>query len=250
MYMSKINNIYIKKAKKKRFIRKFITSILVLIIVGGIFIFKTDVFTINSVECLGDNILTKDYVIEKTDSLKGENIFTLSKSDVEKMLNENPYVKSISIKKEFPKSLVIEVTEASGLYYINENGNYGIVSKELVLLERVPSVEGKGLIEIRGIDISGKNLGEKIDENTRINKLLEEIYNEEEIIRKNEEDFSIIALDIKELSQIKAYLNNIEVILGSDENIRTKMSNAIKVYKSGLVTEYINVSFDGSPQYK
>lgn len=250
MCMGKINNIYIKKARRKRFIKKFLTSILVLIIAGGIFIFKTDVFIINNVECIGDNILTKDYVLEKTKVLKGENIFKVKQKDVSKVLNENPYVKSISIKRQFPKTLLIEVTEASGLYYINEDGNYGIISKELVLLERVPSIEGKSLIEIRGMDISGKNIGEKIDKNTRINKLLEEIYNEEEIIRKNEEDFSIMAIDIKELSQIKAYLNNIEVILGSDEDIRNKMNNAIKVYNSGLVTEYINVSFNGSPQYK
>ena len=250
MYMSKKNNIYIKKAKRRRFIRKLFISILVFIIIGGILIFKTNFFIINKVECSGDNLLTKDYILEKTESLKGENIFSVNQSSIEKLLMENPYVKTISLKKKFPKSLVIDVTESSGLYYIGSEGDYSIISKELVLLEKVTSVEGKGLIEIKGIDITGKNIGDKIDENTRIEHLLEEFYKEEEVIRENGEGFSITAIEIKDLSQIKSYINQIEVRLGNDENIRTKMSNAIKVYKSGLVTEYINVSFDGSPHYK
>lgn len=250
MYMSKTNNIYIKKAKRKRFMRKVCTSILVFIIISGVLIFKTNIFIISSIECLGDNLLTKDYVLEKAESFKGENIFTISKNDIEKSLKENPYVKSIIIKKKFPKSLEIDVTESSGLYYIKGEGDYSIISKELVILEKVPSVEGKGLIEIKGIDITGKNLGEKIDDNTRTENLLEEFYKEEEVIRENKEEFSITSIEIQDLSKVKAYLNNIVIILGSDENIRTKMSNAIKVYKSGLVTEYINVSFEGSPHYK
>jgi len=250
MYMSKKNNIYIKKAKKRRFIRKLFISILVFIIISGILMFKTNIFIINNVEYSGDNLLTKDYVLEKTESLKGENIFSVSQSSIEKLLMENPYVKTVSLKKKFPKSLVIDVTEASGLYYISNDGDYSIISKELVLLEKVTSVEGKGLIEIKGIDITGKNIGDKIDENTRIENLLEEFYKEEEVIRENGEGFSITAIEIKDLSQIKSYINQIEVRLGNDENIRNKMSNAIKVYKSGLVTEYINVSFDGSPHYK
>ena len=248
--MSKKNNVYIKKARRRRTIKRFIIFAFILMISGWYIIFRTDIFKITTVECVGDNLLTKDFVTQKVESLNGENLFSVSEQDVEDLLKENPYVKSITVNKKYPKSLVVSVTEASGLYYINEGSSYGIVSKGLVLLERTSSIEGKKLIEIKGIDITGKTLGEKIEDNTRVEKLLEEFYKEEEIIRKNEEIFSINSIEIKDLSQIKANFGQIVIILGNDEDIRTKMSNAIKVYKSGLAKEYINVSSNGSPSYK
>jgi cell division protein FtsQ len=250
IFMSKKNNVYIKKAKRKRIVKRIIFFLVLFLIVAGFVIFKTDTFTVKSVECTGDNLLTGSFVTDKVQSANGKNIFTIDEADLEKELKENPYVNKVEFSKNYPNKLVVKITEASGLYYINEGSSFAIISKDLVLLERVTSIEGRELIEIKGIDIQGKNIGEKIDDSTRTEKLLDEFYKEEEVIRKNGENFSINAVEIGDLSQIKAYFGKITVFLGSDENIRTKMSNAIKVYKSGLVKEYINVSFEGSPSFK
>ena len=45
-------------------------------------------------------------------------------------------------------------------------------------------------------------------------------------------------------------INNIKVFLGNSNETRTKMSDAVLVYKSKLPKEYINVSFNSSPDFK
>lgn len=248
--MAKTNNIYIKKARKKRMIKKIFIAIIFVIISVGIFITKTNTFKIDEIECAGESLVTKDYIVETSEQLKGKNIFFTTKHDVNEILKANPYVDNIEIVKEFPRKLVINVREKKGLYYINDGTNYNIISSELVFLEKLDSIEGRELIELKGIDTSDKKIGEKISDDTRVQKLLEEFYKEEEVIKNKAEEFSIVSIDLSDLSNIKLYLNDILVYLGRDENIREKMGKAINVYKSGVVTEYINASFKGTPDFK
>ena len=48
----------------------------------------------------------------------------------------------------------------------------------------------------------------------------------------------------------KFEVGNIKVYLGNDQDIRKKMSDAIQIYKSGRVTSYIKVGFEGTPDFK
>ena len=250
MVMAKVENAYIRRARRKRLIKRQIILFIFLIICGVIFVTKTDVFKINNIKCTGEVLLTEDYILSQTGDLVGNNIFSINKKDIEKGLKGNPYVKSITIKRKLPKTLVIDVAEKKGLYYIKGGSNYNIISSELVLLESLESIEDKKLIELIGLEGGNVELGEKVADNTRLQNLLEEFYKEEEVIKNKEEDFSITAIDVSDLSKIKVYLNEIEIRIGSDENVRGKMSNAINTYKSGLVTEYIDASFNGTPDFK
>ncbi|MGG7176151.1 cell division protein FtsQ/DivIB [Clostridium paraputrificum] len=250
MIMAKSDNMYIRRAKRKRLIKRQIILSIFLIICGVIFVTKTDTFKIKDIKCTGEVLLTEDYIISQTKDLIDKNIFGINKNDIKKSVKGNPYVKSIEIKRKLPKTLVIEVLEKKGLYYIKDGSSYNIISSELVLLERLESIEDKKLIEIRGLVMDNVNLGEKISDNVRLQNLLEEFYKQEEVIESKNEEFSIEAIDVNDLSKIKVYLGDIEIKLGSDENVRGKMSNAINTYKSGLVTEYIDTSFNGTPDFK
>jgi cell division protein FtsQ len=63
-------------------------------------------------------------VIEKSESLKGENILFLNEKDFEKRLKENPYIKNMVINKKYPNTLEIEVVEKKGLYYVKQEQEY------------------------------------------------------------------------------------------------------------------------------
>ncbi|NLK94246.1 MAG: FtsQ-type POTRA domain-containing protein, partial [Clostridiales bacterium] len=234
-----------------RLIKRIIAISILIIIISLIIVFKTNIFVIKEITCSGENLITKDYIIETMEQYKSNNIFTISKSEIEKKLKNNPYVKKVNITKKLPNKLNINVEEAKGLYYYFDGDYYCIVSNELIVLEKLDNIENRDLIEIKGFDVSiSRNISDEIDNDTRVYKLLDEIYKEQGVIKENKEEFAITAVDVSNLSDIKIYINNIEVLVGNDENIRNKMSNAILIYKTGLPKEYINVGFNGTPDFK
>lgn len=242
--MAKIKNEYIKKAKRKRLIKKIIIIVILLLIGLGSIVIYTDIFKIKKVNCIGENLVTGNYVIEKSESLKGKNILFLNKKDFEKRLKENPYIKSMAIKKKYPSTLEVEVIEKKGLYYVKQEAGleYNIISCDMIYVEKTNSIEGRDLIELRGVDLSGKVLGDNIGGNPRIEQVLNDIYSVEQFISEDEMNIEITTLDIVDLSKIKLYLGSIEVYIGNDENVYAKMITALAIYETGLAKEYINVS--------
>ena len=250
MNMKKTQNIYIKKARRKRKIKRFVTFFILFIIASVLFATKSSFFVVKNVSTEGETLLTNSYILDAMEEYKGQNIFLLSKSKAVNKLKSNTYIKSVSIKSSMPDTLVVNVTESKGLYYIFDGDDYNIISSDSRILEKNTSINDTGLIQISGVNITGKNIGDNLDTSDRINNLLNELYDEQTVISENNEDFSITAVDVSDISNIKIYLNKIQVIVGTDQDIRSKMNKAVILYKTGMVKEYINVSYDGSPDFK
>ncbi|MGM9977236.1 MAG: cell division protein FtsQ/DivIB [Clostridium sp.] len=248
--MKKITNRYILRARRKRIKKRLFITFIFLIVIGIVVINKTDVFIIDKVMLEGDNLITGKYVQEKSETLKGLNIVYIDKKSIIKDFKRNPYVEELTIKRVYPNKLKINVKEAKGLYYVNKDESYYIISSNMILLEEVDSIEDKKLIELRGLDIENLNLGDKVSNQKKIEKIAEDFYNMEQVIEENGEEFSITAVDVSNMSNLKAYIGNIEIFLGTYENVFKKMSDAVQIYKNFDVTESINVSFTGSPDFK
>lgn len=248
--MKKITNRYILEARRKRIKKRLFITLIFLIVIGIVVINKTDVCIIDKVMLEGDNLITGKYVQEKAETLKGLNIIYIDKKSIIKDFKRNPYVEELTIKRVYPNKLKINVKEAKGLYYVNKDESYYIISNNMILLEEIDSIEDKKLIELRGIDIENLNLGDKVSKEKKIEKIAEDFYNMEQVIEENGEEFSITAVDVSNMSNLKAYIGNIEIFLGTYENVFKKMSDAVQIYKNFDVTESINVSFTGSPDFK
>ena len=248
--MKKITNRYILEARRKRIKKRLFITLIFLIVIGIVVINKTDVCIIDKVMLEGDNLITGKYVQEKAETLNGLNIVYIDKKSIIKDFKRNPYVEELTIKRVYPNKLKINVKEAKGLYYVNKDESYYIISSNMILLEEVDSIEDKKLIELRGIDIENLNLGDKVSNEKKIEKIAEDFYNMEQVIEENGEEFSITAVDLSNMSNLKAYIGNIEIFLGTYENVFKKMSDAVQIYKNFDVTESINVSFTGSPDFK
>ena len=248
--MKKITNRYILEARRKRIKKRLFITLIFLIVIGIVVINKTDVCIIDKVMLEGDNLITGKYVQEKAETLKGLNIIYIDKKSIIKDFKRNPYVEELTIKRVYPNKLKINVKEAKGLYYVNKDESYYIISSNMILLEEIDSIEDKKLIELRGIDIENLNLGDKVSKEKKIEKIAEDFYDMEQVIEENGEEFSITAVDVSNMSNLKAYIGNIEIFLGTYENVFKKMSDAVQIYKNFDVTESINVSFTGSPDFK
>lgn len=248
--MVKIDNVYIKKARRKRMIKRIIILSIFLAICCIIFITKTNFFNIKEIQITGNHILTGEDIKLNTQDLLDSNIILIKKSDIEKKIKRNPYIESIDIKRKLPGNLLIDVNERKGIYYINSGGKYNVISDELYLLEIIDDIAGKELVEVKGIDIDNVELGNKVEDNARINKILYYFYRMISLLKEKDEVIPIKSIDLTDLSRIKVYIGEIEVKLGNDEDIIRKMNDAINIYKSGVVESYIDVSFDGFPAYK
>lgn len=248
--MVKSNNVYIRKKRKKRLIKRCILLLILLLGIGTFVAYKTEFFTVDKIVYKGDSLITGEFVKTSAEEVKGSNIIAFNKDELIKKLMQNPYVDTVTISKKLPKTLEVNVNEKKGIYYQKNGNSFDIISEDLHLLERTNSLDGKNLIEIKGLNIKDKEVGMKIEENTRLEKVLNLLYKAEEKIQKDNKGVSITSLDVNDMANMKIYFGDIQVLLGNDENLTKKLSDAMNIYIHAKPKEYIKVGHEGSPDYK
>ncbi|MGG7077699.1 cell division protein FtsQ/DivIB [Clostridium sardiniense] len=247
-------NKYIKKAKRKRLIKKSIFIIILLSIAGSLIVTKSNLFLIKSVKVSGENLVTKDLIDEKLQSIKGENIFFIKSSEVEKVLKSDPYVNGVTLKRHFPSTLEVDVKEKNVGYYVKYGDEYDVISSDLVLLEKVNKLKGDGLIEIKGLKSEGRKIGEKyVDtkDDKRLENFLETLY---EIKNANTTKNKITMVDVTNINDIIVYFNNdVKVKVGNGNDLIKKINTALNILedkKLDFKKGYIDLSFEGTPVIK
>ncbi|MBM7835873.1 cell division protein FtsQ [Clostridium sardiniense] len=247
-------NKYIKKAKRKRLIKKSIFIIILLSIAGGLIVTKSNLFLIKNVKISGENLVTKDLIDEKLQSIKGENIFFIKSSEVEKVLKSDPYVNGVTLKRHFPSTLEVDIKEKNIGYYVKYGDEYDVISSDLVLLEKVNKLKGDGLIEIKGLKSEGRKIGEKyVDtkDDKRLENFLETLY---EIKNSNTTKNKITMVNVTNINDIIVYFNNdVKVKVGNGNDLIKKINTALNILedkKLNLKKGYIDLSFEGTPVIK
>lgn len=247
-------NKYIKKAKRKRLIKKSIFIIILLSIAGGLIVTKSNLFLIKNVKVSGENLVTKDLIDEKLQSIKGENIFFIKSSEVEKVLKSDPYVNGVTLKRHFPSTLEVDIKEKNIGYYVKYGDEYDVISSDLVLLEKVNKLKGDGLIEIKGLKSEGRKIGEKyVDtkDDKRLENFLETLY---EIKNSNTTKNKITMVNLTNINDIIVYFNNdVKVKVGNGNDLIKKINTALNILedkKLNLKKGYIDLSFEGTPVIK
>ncbi|MEE3253848.1 MAG: FtsQ-type POTRA domain-containing protein [Nitrospinota bacterium] len=82
-----------------------------LLFAGYNFLLSSPRFQIQNISFKGNQVLSNPEVLEWVGSLKGKNLFAIDLAELNQRLSEHPWVKSSSLQRKFPKSLVIEITE-------------------------------------------------------------------------------------------------------------------------------------------
>lgn len=248
--MGSNENRYIKKARRKRMIKRIVFIMILVIIAGGLFVTKSNVFLIKKVNVTGGDLITKDIINEKVKQIKGQNIFFVKSSEVKKLLKSDPYVDKSTIKRKLPSTLEVNVTEKNVGYYVKIGDNYDIISSDLVLLEKVNKLKTEDLIQITGLNGTNNKLGEAYV-NTKGDKRLEDfLVNLYEIKKANKTDNKITMVNVANINKIKIYFKDVEVKVGNGENLVKKMRTALSILedkKLNLKNGYIDLSFDGTP---
>lgn len=241
---------YIKAKKRKKLIKKL--TLITVVIVVSLFIFftKAPIFNIKSITFKGNVTIATETLFNEVKDRIGLNIFTVNQKNIKTEILNNRYVSSVKIRRKGLNKLQIEITEEAPVYYINDGNKLLIINNDLEVLEEVDSIEGRNLVEIKGIDLSILNNEEIEDEVNSYKKILLNFY---PYISQNKEQIYLSSLDISNIIDIIGYVGDVQILFGDDSDLYNKMENVYRILLDediNILKGYINVSFNGSPVIK
>ncbi|CAM2076562.1 MULTISPECIES: cell division protein FtsQ/DivIB [Clostridia] len=241
---------FIKAKKRKKLIKKLILITIVLVVGGFIFITKAPIFNIKSITFKGNVTISSEVLLSGVSDRIGLNIFTVNEKDIKEEVLKNRYVSTVDIKRKGINTLEINITEEAPVYYINNGIELLIINNDLEVLEEVDNIEGRNLVEIKGIDLSVKDDESRVDEFNSYKNILTNFY---PFISKNRESIYLSSLDVSNIVNIIGYIGNVEIFFGDDSDLYNKMENVYRIMLDdniNIAKGYINVSFNGSPVIK
>lgn len=241
---------FIKAKKRKRLIKK-LTLITIVVVIGGfIFITKAPIFNIKAITFKGNVTISSELLLSEVNDRIGLNIFTVNERKIREEILKNRYVSTVDIKRKGINTLEINITEEAPVYYINNGVELLIINNDLEVLEEVDNIDGRNLVEIKGIDLSVKDDENRVDEFNSYKSILTNFY---PFISQNRESIYLSSLDVSNIVDIIGYIGDVEILFGDDSDLYNKMENVYRIMLDdniNIAKGYINVSFNGSPVIK
>lgn len=242
-----VKKLVIKK-KRRRIIKRLILGLFILIIGTIIFIYKTPIFNLKNINITGLVNLNNESLQELLKYNLGQNIFTIDYNKIEEDLKENPYIKEVKISKKGINKISINIVEDKIAYYLNSNDKYKTINNEGIIVEELETLDDRSLTKLTGIDVSDKNIGEKISDDTYISVVLEDFYKMIEVLPT---EYRFSEINILDLNNISCIIGDIEIKLGDNTNLFDKVNVALNIIEQGIIKKgYIDMSFDGAPVIK
>jgi len=144
-----------KRIRKRRLIIFFI-FLIILLLCTGVILSLTVFFPIENINISGSKVYTATEIGKSDGIEKGDNLFTVSRSGIEKKLREElPYIETVEIKRQLPGTLNITVTDADEFSAYHFKGRYYTVSKSGWVLKRSKR-QPKKLFTVTGAEVKCK----------------------------------------------------------------------------------------------
>lgn len=237
-----------RKARRRRVI--FWTVLSALLISIAAFMFSlSSFFTVDSIEVRGNSHFTPEEIINIAHAVPGHNIiYDLGSAEIIEYLEQNPYIKSASVTRKFPSTMVITVDERRQACAFKYDDDYLIMDEEGILLKKTRT-EPK-ITMLQGLVASKIRLGDKIGtENpvmfTRTLKLIREMI---------EGDLYFVRVDMSEYDEdrvVRAYVYDKLVVKADYDLILEAVSNGRlhkvleKLFEDGVKRGTISITSEG-----
>jgi cell division protein FtsQ len=216
-----------KKLKRRRAIRKAIMSMLLFLIVSaiGLVLAFTVFFKIDTIKVKGGVIYPRKIVVQNCGVVEGDSLLLASSSRVaEALLTSLPYIGSVSITRDLPSTLIINVTDTACAAAISNKGTYILINDEGKVLDSDADILSEGIPLVSGVEVAGFKECETITFKTKENgDILIEIL-------KAATEAGIIGLteiDVTDISDINMkYDNRIKIRVGNSVNLTNKILRA------------------------
>ena len=219
----------LRRRKIKKAVLSFVLAVAVLcvgiVLVFSLF-FKTNIVTIK-----GDTIYKPEKIVEKSGITAGDNLFRINEEEISELLSKQlPYIKSATIKRELPDTIVIEIESTKGVACIENNKTYIILDSSGKVLEKGVSELKESLPVIKNVTAKTVEEGSIIElTNKKRNDTLPQILS---AIEKAELD-TLTEIDLKNVNDIKIkYDNRIILKIGNLTNIEKKLARGKKAIEN------------------
>ena len=234
-----------KENKSRQFRTRFyvgMTSVIVLI--AAAIISVSGIFTVDSIEVRGNTHYTAEEIINMGHAVPGRNlIYHANKDEIQDYLEQNPYIRTATVSRKFPSTLVITVTERTERFAFRYDDDFLIMDEDGILLKKTRNQPMVTLIE--GLVVSRIKLGDKIgtEDNRKFNRTLD-------LIRAMiKADLYFVRIDISNEKRIKAYIYDTLVVKNDYDMLMTSMENGRlhlvleNIFAQGI--ERGTITFDG-----
>lgn len=226
---------HLKRQKKKRKRKLFFRTFLLLVVLGiALFViaFLTPWFNIAEITVTGNEQVLTDSIIAQSGIYPGNNIFKVSTSHANAQISSMPYVKSVTVKRQLPNKIHIEVQESHMAAYLPYGGGYVILDeagKVLSLEQTAP----EGYMQIMGCELKEFKIGQKIkvdaDEKFDIILLYIGEFERAQMLGK------VTQLDVTNTVDVKfKYEDRLEVFCGESSNLSRKLLTFAEVANNQL----------------
>ncbi|MGL4655310.1 MAG: cell division protein FtsQ/DivIB [Sarcina sp.] len=240
---------YLKKKDKLKRRKKVFFLILVFLVAVIVFIFKAPLFEVKDIAISGNKMVKKEGVLDKK-IVSGKNIFLLDTNQVKAEVLKNPYIQTAEVTRKVPNQILVKVTERKMFYKMKQEEKVYILNNELYIMDIVDDDKNLSLVEVDGIKIDSKNVGERITKSNEISRTALEIA--ENLIDKNKESI-FTKVDLRNSKDVSIYKGEVEIILGELIGLDEKYKKAMEILNSKdikLENGYIDVSVPSQPVIK
>lgn len=115
------------------------------------------VFQVTDIEVSGNSAFPTEKIVQLSGVQLGQNMFAVTKSQVEKGLAQEPMVAVEKIERKWPSVIVIHVRERSVLAAVQYDGQYLLIAEDGMVLEM--SAQAQGAFPVVGLGVTGAQKG-------------------------------------------------------------------------------------------
>lgn len=209
--------------------------ILIILLIGAILFFlSTPLFNISKISIVNNSKISSDTIEELSGLQIGDNIYRLSKKQMEQNIKQNPYIENVEIKRKLPSEIEILVKERQATYVLEIGNGFMSINNQGYMLELEETAEGLPIItgfssKVENI-IEGQRLNEedlsrletvlKIMDSINVNGITEkvtriDISNKQNYSLTFEEEAKVVYLG--DASDISTRILYLKAILGQEK---------------------------------
>ena len=244
-----------EQIKKNRRVKIFIKLLLLLAVIIGLIIYLmlSPIFNIKNINVEGNKDISSEQIISLSKVQKESNLFKVSNKDTVSAIKENPYVKTVEIKRTLPDTITFVITERVATYMLEYGSSYAYIDNQGYILE-ISANTKEGLAKIIGYETSHDDIvpGKRLCENDL--KKLNTVLKITATSKTNHIDSLITRINIEDGNNFVLYLNTEQktVYLGDCTNLDTRMLyvKAILDKEKGIAGEiYVNMNLNEKDPY-
>ena len=222
------------KKRKKAASQVMAMAVLVVAVLAVLFVLaSSQVFKVRNILVVGNRNLLKDEVITQSGVQLGDNLLSLSDTELKKRLEKNRYIEYIGHEFDYRGTLTLRINERLGMGVVNALGLYYVLDAEGMVLECAGSVFPDTVAgpKISGFSMDDNTLvviGDKLP--VRDNGQLESMRRVLTMLDSVGMLGRISQLDVKNLDNL--YLmttDGAKIVLGDDGSLQTKLLIAREV---------------------